>query len=121
MGLGFDFGKDFGSFAVVISAGFVIHRMWTKPLTTFDKVFITIGLLGFVAFLPAGLGMIFPTQMRDYYESKHQHHQSISGNLHTTSKIYHRLFSLDQGVLFYHIKNSTNHPKERHEQKQKKC
>ena len=73
MGLGFAFGKDFGSFAVVISAGFVIHRMWTKPLTTFDKVFIAIGLLGFVAFLPAGLGMIFPTQMRDYYESKHQH------------------------------------------------
>jgi len=73
MGLGFEFGKDFGSFAVVISAGFVIKGLWTsKPLTTFDKVFITIGLLGFVAFLPAGLAMIFPTQMRDYYESKHQ-------------------------------------------------
>ena len=72
MGLGFAFGKDFGSFAVVISAGFVIHRMWTKPLTTFDKVFITIGLLGFVAFLPAGLGMIFPNQMRDYYEDRQQ-------------------------------------------------
>tara|TARA_R110002020_G_scaffold319388_3_gene535276 strand:+ start:196 stop:510 length:315 start_codon:yes stop_codon:yes gene_type:complete len=72
MGLGFDIGKDLGSFAVVLSAGFVIHRMWTKPLTTFDKVFISIGLLGFVAFLPAGLGMIFPTQMRDYYENRHQ-------------------------------------------------
>ena len=73
MGLGFEIGKDLGSFAVVLSAGFVIHRMWTKPLTTFDKVFISIGLLGFVAFLPAGLGMIFPTQMRDYtYENRHQ-------------------------------------------------
>ena len=74
MGLGFEIGKDLGSYFVIISAGFVITGMWTsnKPLTTFDKVIITIGLLGFIAFLPAGLGMIFPTQMRDYYESKHQ-------------------------------------------------
>ena len=72
MGLGFEIGKDLGSFAIVLSAGFVIHRMWTKPLTTFDKVFISRGLLGFVAFLPAGLVMIFPTQMRAYYENRHQ-------------------------------------------------
>ena len=54
MGLGFDIGKDLGSFAVVLSAGFVIHRMWTKPLTTFDKVFISIGLLDFVHFCLRG-------------------------------------------------------------------
>tara|TARA_B100002019_G_scaffold59117_1_gene50710 strand:+ start:862 stop:1182 length:321 start_codon:yes stop_codon:yes gene_type:complete len=74
MGLGFEIGKDLGSTFVIIMTGFVIKGLWTsnKPLTTFDKVFVTIGLFGFIAFLPAGLSMIFPTQMRDYYESKHQ-------------------------------------------------
>ncbi len=40
MGLGFEIGKDLGSYFVIISAGFVITGMWTsnKPLTTFDKV-----------------------------------------------------------------------------------
>jgi hypothetical protein len=67
---GFAFGKDFGSFVVVVSAGLVIHRLWTMPLTNFDKVFITVGLLGFIGFLPAFLLVLFPNQMRDYYENK---------------------------------------------------